>query len=288
MKTIKLGVALILMCFTSTYIFAQNEGDFELQKGSLLWSVNVGGGYAPILFDNTSINNTSISSDNKVGFIGDVNLSYLFSDMFGVSVGVGYSHYSKQLTVTNYSDEKIDIMDKDNMRYTLYVESDKTSEKHKLSYLDIPVKMIVHKKISSRTILTGGLGLKFGVPLSTKFRLEESNFTTRAFYTDLNFWLTDYEQQGLFTERKNWYPEDDFESKINVAIVVEGGVLIPVSKQVAINANAYFSYGINKSIKGKANNHLIEENAKYNGFQSFLGDANLMQVGIKIGVTGIL
>lgn len=288
MKTIKFSVAMLLICFASTLVIAQNKYSFQPQKGSLLWNVNLGGGYTSIIYDNTSLNNSSISFESKIGCESDLNLSYLFSDAVGISLGVGYSTFSRNLTIPSYSDQKSDIIDTDDMRYTLHVSSDNVTEEHKLSYLNVPVKVVMFKKVSDKILLTGGCGLKVGIPISTKFRLEESNFTTEAFYPDLNFLLKDHEPLGLYSNRKDWHPEGDLESELNVAILAEGGVILPFKDDIAINASAYFSYGLNKSIKGKTNKHLVEEYAKYNGFQSFVGDAGLMQIGIKIGIIGVL
>jgi hypothetical protein len=100
--------------------------------------------------------------------------------------------------------------------------------------------------------------------------------------------LTNHAEQGLYTNRQDWHPKGDLESSMNMAVLVEGGVILPVNNKLALSGRAYFSYGINESIEGKKNEHLLEEHAKYNGFQSFLGYGSLMQFGIKIGIIGIL
>jgi hypothetical protein len=282
-----LGFTLIFIWAVNTAIFAQNEDVFQLERGGIMWSVSTGGGYAPVLYENSRVGNSTVEFDKQSGLLVDANVSYLLSDILGVSLGLAYSSYNTQATIASYSDEINDLLDSDNMRYTLYVDTDNATEKHELSYLDIPIKMQMHLPISEKIMFTGGVGFKLGIPISSTYSLEESNFTTEAFYPDLNFLLVDYSEQDLYTNRSDWHPPGNIDTKLNFALVAEGGVLWALNNKLAVSAKAYFSYGLNKSINNQPNNHLVEEYAKYNGLQSFLGDARLMQLGVKIGVVGI-
>lgn len=273
----------LLFILTST-VFAQDENPFQLVKGKVLWSASIGCGYAPLNYDETNYQNQTIDKKSSAAITADINATYMLSNKYGISVGFGVSDYNSQYSLSNYSDEINGLTDEDNMPYNLLVNANNISEDHNLTTLDIPVKLETYLPFSGKLLFTGGVGFKLGIPISGNYGLSKSNVTTEAFYPELNFLLNDYAEAGLFTNKTDWEQDDDLNTQLNVSLLLEAGLVCPVSQQVAVSCKGYVSYGLNNAVKGVSAEHLVAEESIYNGLQSFLGDAKLMQAGVTIGI----
>lgn len=279
-----ISLSLLLLLASAITVFAQKADSNQSENGKLVWSVNFGAGYAPLNYDHTSWDSQTIDKNASAGITADINATYMLSNKYGISVGLGLSSYKSQFALANYSDEINGLSDSDDMSYNLLVDATNLTEDHNMAMFEIPVKVETYLPLSSKLLFTGGLGFKLGIPISGSYELSKSNITTKAFYPDLNFMLEDYPEAGLFTNKTDWQQEDDINTQLNVSLLLEAGFAYPVSNNLAVSCKGYLSYGLTSAVKGTSSEYLVAEESAYNGLQSFLGDAKIMQVGVKVGV----
>lgn len=264
--------------------FAQNGGFSDFGKGSLLTDIYFFGGYSPLTYEN-NIDNGNVEFEKRGGIAVDLSGTYLLSDYIGVSLGIGLSKYNTRAILTGYTDKIDGLTDDDLMNYLLDINVSRAAEDHSFTSFDVPVMMHCFIPVMRKTAwIDGGLGFKAGVPIKGTYKLEESNIITKAFYPDLNFWLTDLPELGLFSNSSSWHPEGDIDAKLNMALVAEAGVLCPINENLAISARGYLSCGLNKPIKSNNGDRYIDEYVKYNSLSTLVGDAGLMQLGLRMGI----
>lgn len=214
----------------------------------------------------------------------NLNGTYMLSDKYGISFGLGVSDYNSQLSLDAYSDEIAGLNDSDNMAYNLITDARNIVEEHDLLIIDVPIKFQMYLPLGQRFIFTGGAGVKLNFPVSDSYELEQVQITTEAFYPDLNFLLTDYEPMGLYTNKTDWQQSGSLKTNLSVSALLEAGVALPVGERLALSCKAYFSHGLSNAVEGDPQTYLVVENGEYNGLQSFLGNAKIMQVGFKLGI----
>lgn len=279
-----INLSLLLLFLISLGGMAQTEVWHEPLKGDFIWDGNIGLSHAPLVYASKNWENQSISSKGGSGIAVDVNGTYMLSGKYGISFGLGVSKYNSELSLASYSDEINGLIDSDNMAYNLITDASDIVEEHDLVAFDIPVKFQMYIPLGSKIVFTGGVGFKLNIPISASYELNDIRITTKAFYPDLNFMLTDYEDLGLFTNKTDWQQNGDLNSKVNVSVLLEAGITYPVGPRLAVSCKGYFSHGIGYAVESDQQTYLVEENAAYNGLQSFLGNAKLMQVGLKLGI----
>lgn len=280
-----INLSLLLLFLLSLGSFAQStEWVKPYRVGDIIWDASIGFSSAPLKYADKVWENQSITSQAGSGITADINGTYMITEKYGVAVGLGVSQYSSELSLATYSGVINGLIDVDNMAYNLITEANGIEEEHNLFSLDIPVKFQAYIPLGSRIEFIGGAGIKLNLPVGAKYELNQMELTTNAFYPDLNFMLSDYEDMGLFTGKTDLQQKEDLNSKLNVSILLEAGIAVPVGERMGISCKGFFSHGLSNAIEGKGQEYLVVENGKYNGLQSFLGDAKLMQVGFKLGV----
>jgi hypothetical protein len=280
-----INFSLLLLFLLSLGGFAQTNEWTEPRKGDIIWDGSIGIGSAPLKYADKVWENQSITSQGGNGIAADINGTYMFSDKYGVAVGLGVSQYSSKLSLATYSGVLNGLIDVDDMAYNLITDANNIEEEHNLVSLDIPIKFQAYIPIRSRIVFTGGVGLKLNIlPLIANYELNQIQLTTKAFYPDLNFMLSDYEDMGLYTNKTDWPQNGDLNSKLNVSLLLEAGIVFPIKPHLALSCKGYFSHGLSSAIESRGQSYLVGKNSEYNGLQSFLGDAKLMQIGFKLGV----
>ncbi|KAF5030576.1 Outer membrane protein beta-barrel domain protein [anaerobic digester metagenome] len=115
--------------------------------------------------------NAPIYKDFTFGLSGGINGVYNFTNHFGISTGLGYSHQGQ-----NYTD------------FELYEPGDSTSpyayeNTVSLSYLTIPLRLIVSTNTDNSFSFSCHAGVYLGVLLSYK-NTYKKNFGTTSYYTE--------------------------------------------------------------------------------------------------------
>lgn len=279
-----INLTLLLLFLVSLSSIAQSSAWTPSELGDFIWDGNFGISHAPLKYSNSTWQNQTIEGQGGGGIMVDFNGTYMLSTKYGIAFGLGVSSYNSEYSLGAYSDEITGLTDSDNMTYNLITDAGVIEEEHSLVAVDIPVKFQMYIPIGSRIEFVGAAGLKLNIPVSASYELQKLTLTTKAFYPDLNFMLSDYEPMGLYNSKRDLQQSGDLNSKVNASILLEAGIAIPIGYQFDLSFKAYFSHGLNNAVEGDPQTYLVVENGEYNGLQSFLGDAKLMQVGFKLGL----
>ena len=205
------------------------------------------------------------SRSGAMGYGIDLKYSYFFNSHWGVSTGVGISHYgSKGKLKGSLSDEKyiplgnqIDNDDEGRPRdFELRARLTNLEEKQTAYTLDIPLMLSYQTRFGEeqRWGMYGGLGVKLQIPVSSKFKIQkgsESQFNVSGYYKDIP---TDMgspsnppvPQHGYGTitnpnETLKW--NDDSKLKLGVAGTAELGVMVDIGSGMDLMLGGYVDYG---------------------------------------------
>jgi hypothetical protein len=274
---------MLISCFAGKVSAQIEQHGFVFHKENLVFNMHFGAGYSPLYYSKDKISGQSLMRDNRSGLSFELGGTYFFSPQWGVAMGFGISNYRTTGSLQGYSDAVTGLTDSDGHDYTMQITGHKIAENQQLRLLDIPITAQHWLALKNGMTLATGAGFKLGFPIKKEYVMEESDITTRAYYPDLNFTLTGHEASGMYENRTDWNPSGKLETKVNLSLLLETGVLYPLTDNIDVNAKGYFAYGLNKLSEGNEL-HVMEAPEQYNSLSGLAGNMKNMSIGIKIGV----
>jgi hypothetical protein len=128
-------------------------------------------------------------------------------------------------------------------------------------------------------------GLKFAIPVNTKYSSKDIILKNEAFYDRYKNWATNQEFQGCGTFR-----DKDFNGKLDLGVSVllslEGGMKWRLNRKLTVFAGVYLDYGLNNSYKGSPK-YLIKYDAERPAEFSTNSVMSLNAEKVKMMATGI-
>jgi len=215
-----------------------------------------------------------------MGYQFSVDGKYFFSPNWGAGIGVGYSSYSSNTKLDNYTSSTPAIDDLDES-FEYRVTASGIKEKLKLSAVEIPVFLAYRKKVSPKLQIQGSFGLKASMPISATYQCSDGTIETRGYYPVYDVEFFNMPNHGFEKIDKISY-SGDLTTSMAFSLFAEAGVLLPVGK-VGLNLGIYGSYGLGTVVKSE-NNQLITYPGNYNSNTSLAEKVSLVAVGIKVGV----
>jgi hypothetical protein len=217
------------------------------------------------------------SRSNKSGYGFDLTYSYFFNNHWGISTGVGISHYASvgklkgSITDKRYYnlgmlvDNDYDGRPKD---FNLRARLSNLVEKQTTLFLDVPVMLTYQTRFGEEEKwgIYGSIGAKLQFPFSTRFKIrngQNSEFNVSGFYVnipeDLDMGAPSnppVPQHGYGTitnpnSSLGW--NDKGKLKMGVAGTAELGFIIGLGKETDLMIGGYVDYGLTnlkKSNKG--------------------------------------
>lgn len=321
-----------LLVFAGTKVFAQadqergqvqNQQQEEERKEEMKGSYfTVSGSIGSSSFDYKlkSLNETG-TRKGGLGYGIDLRYSYFFSAHWGVTTGVGLSHYSTKgklkggITDNSYYNlgKQTDNDEEGRPRdFELRSRISNLEEKQNAYFLEIPL-MISYKTYfgdSAKWGIYGGIGAKFQFPFSAKYKIQNgasSQFNVSGYYegipTDMGAPSNPPVPQhgyGTITDPNNSLNWDDkAKLKMGIAGTVELGFLFSLNKSTDLQIGGYMDYGFTDIKKnGKqglfttssvyhpsANDH-IGQGIQYNGMinSDVTGKIRPISFGAKIAL----
>lgn len=283
-RNIKSLIVIMLISCLAGKVSAQIEQQgFVFQKENLVFNTHFGVGYSPLYYSEYKIGGQSLTRENRSGISFELGGAYFFSPTWGAALGLGFSNHRATAILNDYTSAVTGFTDTDGLDYTLQVTGNTIAEKQKVLLLDIPITAQHRFVLNNGLTLATGAGFKLGIPVKKEYVMEESDITTRAYYPDLNFTLTDHEASGMYENRTDWTPSGKMETKVNLSLLLEAGVLYALTDDIDINAKGYFTYGLNKLNEGNET-LIMEAPEQYNSLSGLAGNMKITSIGIKIGV----
>lgn len=277
----KLNINLILISVLLAVTVQSNAGNnkpFDIRAG-LGFNRNTLSIQSDLEFNPSSSINYNISPF--------VQADYYFSKNWGVGLGIDYNRYRFLNTLSNYTHS---YMGTDNWEgdpvarnYEFFIESNNTNidETTVMHYLDIPVSAVYRHSLSAKTDLIARAGLKIGIPLAGRYRLENSNLKTRLYFEEWDLELFNILAHGLYDSRTDWHPEGNAALAIATSLFAELGVGYQLSPSINTRISAYYSYGLNDIIS-ESQTSLIYWRNTYNSLLTLTEKASLHQLGLRI------
>ena len=276
-------------------------------KAQMRWYIpryitgDVGGGMQSIQFNPRD-------GKHKVGAGFHLNGSavFMFDEHWGMSTGIGVASYASKAKFNNMKETSIaydsnlnaKITDSSlmiNPDYIFHTEFKNFSEKQKLLQVEIPILAYYQFPIDSKFDVIGRAGFKFGIPVSSKYKLMSGTYETSAEFTDLKGENLNVEIRNLPASELRKYGFSTVEADkekgkcklnpVNFSIVLEGGATYKFTKSLRAYAGINFSYCLTNLHKDSIEPILTSER-KYNGTlrSDRIDRASLLSLGVNAGV----
>jgi outer membrane protein OmpA-like peptidoglycan-associated protein len=260
------------------------------QEKGLYLTISGGLGPTGYKYNIQGVNNFATPINQlKLGGQAGLGVSYYFTKHFGISTGIGVSHYRSYAKLLGgfedyddkNSDEKYAFMlgnyrsDNDpfvghTTQYDLKVRTRNWLEYQSGKFIEIPILLNLQKKFSKSEFfgIYLGLGAKFMIPIQSEYEVKdelkgtEAGLNVYGYYPEKNLYLGRYNDPPLpqhgFGVINN--PSEvlsgakgKLDHKFNIALVAEGGFLFSLSRRVDLTLGAFIDYGL-MNLKRKTQN----------------------------------
>ena len=256
------------------------------------FSVYGGGGLSSLLYQISA-------GDKNIGMGGNFGLGYtinrsvervtstetIFRGYWGIYTGIGLSIYN---TKANLNTDKPfvtkGLTDSENERFEFHSSFSKYTELQSAMFVNIPVMA----QYQSRLFYVMG-GLKFAIPVTSKYSSKDVTLTNEAYYPLYKNWAKTQEFAGCGRFKKDF--DGSLELGLSVLLSLEGGMKFRLADKLSLFTGVYFDYGLNNSFKGSPEGFIKydpENPSKFSANSVLSLDAEkvrIMSVGLKLRLT---
>lgn len=255
----------------------QPNQDDEADKGSFL---TVSGSFGSSAFDYklSVIKEEKGDRESIPGYGFELKYSYFMDVHWGVSTGVGISHYGAKGKLSgSMADDKYYELGKlvDNdiegrpRNFEMRARLKNLEEKQTAYFIEVPIMGVYQTRFgdSKRWGLHAGLGIKLQFPVNAKFKIQNgtnSQLNISGFYPDIPADKgspgnppVPHHGFGTITnpnESLDW--NDNAKLKMGIAATADIGVMYQLSDGMDLMLGGYIDYGLN-DLKKKANQGLL-------------------------------
>jgi outer membrane protein OmpA-like peptidoglycan-associated protein len=269
----KKNVLLSLLMLFSISVMSQEKGLYLTISGGL--------GPTGYKYNIQGVNNFATPKNQLLlGGQAGLGVSYYFTKHFGISTGIGVSHYrSYAKLLGKFEDYNEDYLANINNRnfnlgvywdndfgdhptqYNLRVRTQNWLEYQSGKFIEVPIILNLQKKFGKNEFfgIYLGLGAKFMIPIQSEYAIKDELNGTKAglniygYYPEKNLYMGRYDQPPLdqhafgmiydASERLT-NAKGKLDHKFNVALVGEGGFLFSLSRRVDLALGAFIDYGL--------------------------------------------
>ena len=231
------------------------------------------------------------------GFGGDFGVGYtyfmyrewvagsgtVYNMKWGVHSGVGMGLFNSRADVNKQETVTYGLVDDENDKFDLHTTLNNYSEKQNSIFLNIPVMATL--QLNQYYAMAG---VKLGLPLIAKHKAKDVKISNRAYYTEYDNWLEEQEFVGFGPFVRD-EAKGDLDLGLCVALALEGGIILRLSKTMNLYTGVYADIGLNNVSKAKADLAFINydvnnpKNFTTNSVMATQSDkTNLIAVGVKV------
>ncbi len=263
------AIAGLLLIIGIISINAQDKGHY--------FQINGGVGLHNLQYD---LPNGSVK--NNIGFTGNFEYSYFFTNNWGIGTGLGIQTYKASSTI-NYLEE-ISSTDIDGESYQYRTYFNDWEETQNLLFLDIPIGVKFQNKINSKWKFFSGLGGKISLPISATYEITGGSIETRGYYPQYDAELFGMSQHGFDTYTS--FPNGDININPAYSAFLDLGALYALNNKLDLYLGAYLNYGLNNIIDESDAMILTEDKVYSNTFESNQTDKVIpISFGVKVGIS---
>ncbi|GHV36148.1 hypothetical protein FACS1894178_7020 [Bacteroidia bacterium] len=249
---------IFILLLTATLTFVQAQHEYQVVAGSGM-----------------SYMQYTLNGKNSFGWGGNAGfaMNIMFHKYVGINFGVETACYNSKIKATGVEMQYNGWLDdylgevNENYRYNLTTQLPEYSEKQHQQILQIPVALYLQTNTTGYARLYAMLGLKFIVPLLSKYSVADATVDNYAYYPELD--NTAYE--GMYNHFSGFGHFDDksFEDdlKLNVGVMgtVEIGSKFHIGNKIALYCGIYADYGLNDIRKKERTDFIAHEDGKLIG-----------------------
>lgn len=188
------------------------------------------------------VNISDLSTNSKLTINGLLDFGYFFTPITGISVGLGYSNYSSQLSLDNY-ETHFQSTDSENESFEMRINGNSISEEQNISFFNIPICLSLRLQMSEKLGLFLNGGMEFKIPVVNNYT-GSGNFTYDGYYPAYPVLLQNLPEYGFPSNLKTDVSGDLKVKSVILSIIASGGVSIAISSNVQLILFAT----VNKSI----------------------------------------
>ncbi|MDL2228129.1 OmpA family protein [Bacteroidales bacterium OttesenSCG-928-K03] len=259
----KKNILLLLLILFSINVMSQEKGSY----------LTISGGVGPTgyKYNMTGVNFADPKCELKLGGQLGVGYSYYFTKYFGISTGIGVSHYRTHgRFMGDFSDENYfslgNYTDNDPFLghvtdYELRVRTQDWTEQQSGYFAEIPLMLNFQVKFGENEYwgMYFGLGAKFQIPFKAEYSIIDGDhegqprINISGYYPERNLELGHYGNPPIAQHGfgKIHNPSEvlanaqgDLDFKFNVSAVGELGFLFSLSRRVDLSLGAFIDYGL--------------------------------------------
>jgi outer membrane protein OmpA-like peptidoglycan-associated protein len=212
-------------------------------------NVYLGGSMTNNIFNR--IDNDYARTNYSFGSILEAKYAYFFNKNWGISLGVGISHYATKATLNNngviekFGDADFITHDSDapeGTTYDLHYRSNDIVEKQKIWAIEIPIQAQFEHRFKNENGLYAGLGVKAFIPIKAKSLFDnEGTITTKGYESHANVWYQDMPNHFGTTDYTG--KSADAKLRFSVDLQLDFGYIIDLSKRTDLYLGIYSSLG---------------------------------------------
>lgn len=275
-------------------------------------NIYLGGSMTNNIFNR--IDNDLARTNYSFGSILEAKYAYFFTKNWGISLGVGISHYATKATLNNngviegFNDPDFvtsGSVAPEGTTYDLHYRSNDIVEKQKIWAIEIPLQAQFEHRFKSNNGLYAGLGVKAFIPIKAKSLFDnDGTITTKGYEEFANVWYQDMPNHFGTTDYTG--KSADAKLRFSVDLQFDFGYIIDMSRRTDLYLGVYSSLGfmdilpkskedfVTSSENGDlklnptmGSNYLESynlANANNSDFKEVKEKWRLFQVGVKVGI----
>ena len=251
------------------------------KKGNNEWLVvELGGGLQNIQF-------APKDGEHTVGVGATFAAKYLrhLNNQWSVSGGFGFANYSSKAEF-NMLETTQEFDNENNRPYELRTEYINFVEKQKMFQIEIPVGATFRiENILSNNDLYLGMGLRFGIPVSSRYKLKSGQYKVSGYYPSLDVQFEDMEEHDFYTVEAEKQKGKTNIAGFNMSIYGEALLHKSLSKTMSAYAGPYFSY-CPLNIAKPTDAPIVDTGRQYNSSlnSNQVDKAHLVTIGLKAAI----
>lgn len=175
----------------------------------------------------------------KTTLAGKIEAGFMFSDIIGVSGGIGYNSYSGDLSLDIYS-AKVSATDSDNDIYQRNIEGKDISESQKIGYISIPLLFNFDIQLNGKTGIEIQPGINLNIPVTKKYS-SEGIFDYTGYYSAYKITFEDIPYED-FNNDVQVNAEDNLVLKsFTPELTISGQFYVTAAPGIRLYAGAVFN-----------------------------------------------
>ena len=277
MKQFFLIIILISLIFHKSY----SQGtDISLSKTHFYFGINLIPAQSEIV-NKDIFNSTNLISEPNKSINASIECGFIFSKIFGIGFGLGYSSYSSKFILNSY-ENTYNTIDSENDNYEMRINGSNIVENQKISSINVPLLLMFQIPFSDKFGLFINSGVNLSYPIVKDFTYT-GTFSYSGYYPQYNVTLYDIPEHGFPSNVRVINNGDLGIKSLNVNLILASGFYFRTSSKTTFSIGCYYDNGIsNISDYDNSNFQLTRFSGDYNSLMSSASKVTTHAFGLQV------